>query len=119
MHEANMSRKTSFMLHWALLALRRQRGESERSDKLRAAYRAGLRNWKRIYLRRQLAAARRERTGAAVGDFLKVALAASAELKSVSPSDTRRDGSPGGGHDRSVSRSVTSARWARRTRSWK
>jgi glycosyltransferase involved in cell wall biosynthesis len=90
MHDANMSRKTSFMLHWALLALRRQRGESERSDKLRAAYRAGLRNWKRIYLRRQLAAVRRERTGAAVGDFLKVALAAPAELVGLAVGLTTR-----------------------------
>ena len=67
MHDANMSRKNSLMLHWALLVLRRQRGDAERSDKLRSAYKAGLRNWKRMYLRRQLAAARRERTVAAIG----------------------------------------------------
>ena len=85
-----MSRKTSFMLHWALLALRRQRREAERSEKLRAAYRAGLRAWKRMYLRRQLVAVRRERTGAAVGDLLKVALAAPAELVGLAVGLTTR-----------------------------
>ena len=49
-----------------------------------------LRNWKRIYLRRQLAAVRRERTGAAVGDFLKVALAAPAELVGLAVGLTTR-----------------------------
>jgi hypothetical protein len=90
MHDANMSRKNSFMLHWALLALRRQRGDAERSDKLRSAYKAGLRNWKRMYLRRQLAAARRERTVAAIGDFLKVARAAPVELLGLAVGLTTR-----------------------------
>jgi hypothetical protein len=71
-----MSRQFSFMLHWALVALRRQKVEAGRSPSLRAAYKEGLRNWKRLYLHKQVEALRQARTAAALSEFIKVALAA-------------------------------------------
>ena len=66
-----------------MAALRRQWSEAQRTELHRAAYKAGLRNWKRIYVRRQLAATRQSRSGAAIGDLLKVALAAPDQLLSL------------------------------------
>ena len=80
MHGANMSRRTAFMLDWALAALRRAKPEAIRSPFHREAYAQGVRNWRRHYAEQQLALAWRIADPGAFLELGRLAVRAPAEV---------------------------------------
>lgn len=71
-HAGNMSRDLPFMLDWALAVLDKQRPAIVGQPNYLAAYRDGVRTWRRFYARQQLHRSWRETRPAAIRDLARM-----------------------------------------------
>lgn len=83
MHGGNMSRDLPFMLDWALAVLDKQRPAIAGRPEYLAAYRDGVRAWRRHYADQQLRRAWRERRPATIRDLARIAWRAPGAVLSV------------------------------------
>ncbi len=79
-HDGNMSRDLPFMLHWALSVLDKQRPAIVGRPEYLAAYRDGVRGWRRFYAEQQLRRAWHERRPASIRDLARMAWRAPATV---------------------------------------